>query len=55
MFPLTDIHDPTVLPGLHALTSLATSFNSHIQYNSNTTYPQIIGCSRRCQPQPRRH
>jgi hypothetical protein len=55
MFPLTDIHDPTVLPGLHALTSLATSFNSHIQYNSNTTYPQIIGCSRRCQPQPGRH
>ena len=55
MFPLTDIHDPTVLPGLHTLTSRATSLNSHILYNSNTTYPQIIGCSRSYQPQPRRH
>jgi hypothetical protein len=55
MFPLSDIHDPTVLPDLHALTSRATSLNSHIRYHSNTTYLQIIGCSRRCQPQPCRH
>ncbi len=55
MFQLSDIHDPTMLPGLHALTSLATSLNSYILYNSNTAHPQTIGCSRRCQPQPRHH
>ncbi len=45
MLPLTVIHDLDVLQNPSALISLAACRNSHIPYDTNANYPQLIGCS----------
>ena len=55
MLPLNVIHDPDALRDPYALISLTACRNSHISYNTNATYPRIIGCWEPCEHQPCRH